>query len=159
MDLLKKETGIDVKSASSSIEEIVARQFVERQARKRQINLPHGPLFADTPVAKKPGAKGKTPEPPKPAAPTLRPRLIKTIKPAATEHAEPALEETAPVVEVHPEPEPEPVVAPIEVRQPEPPAEVHVHPEVEEEPAAPPPVIEPPAAQPAARAAVEAPAA
>jgi translation initiation factor IF-2 len=159
MDLLKKETGIDVKSASSSIEEIVARQFVERQARKRQINLPHGPLFADTPVAKKPGAKGKTPEPPKPAAPTLRPRLIKTIKPAATEHVEPALEETAPVVEVHPEPEPEPVVAPIEVRQPEPPAEVHVHPEVEEVPAAPPPVIEPPAAQPAARAAVEAPAA
>jgi len=44
MDLLKKETGIDVKSASSSIEEIVARQFVERQARKRQITLPHGPL-------------------------------------------------------------------------------------------------------------------
>ncbi len=36
MDLLKKETGIDVKSASSSIEEIVARQFVERQARKRR---------------------------------------------------------------------------------------------------------------------------
>ncbi len=34
IDLLKKETGIDVKSASSSIEEIVARQFVERQAQQ-----------------------------------------------------------------------------------------------------------------------------
>ena len=54
MDLLKKETGIGVKSASSSIEEIVARQFVERHARKRQIALPHGPLFADTPAAKRP---------------------------------------------------------------------------------------------------------
>src|SRR5436190_16788297 len=91
MDLLKKETGIDVKSASSSIEEIVARQFVERQARKRQITLPHGPLFADTPVHKKPAGKGgKSAEPPKPAAPVLRPRLIKTIKPPTpVEGAEP----------------------------------------------------------------------
>ena len=32
MTLLQKETGITVKSASSSIEEIVARQFVERGA-------------------------------------------------------------------------------------------------------------------------------
>ena len=53
IDLLQKETGIAVKSASSSIEEIVARQFVERQARKRQIALPPGPLFTDAPVAKK----------------------------------------------------------------------------------------------------------
>ena len=70
MNLLKQETGIDVKSASSSIEEIVARQFVERQARKRQISLPHGPLFADAPAAQEAGGKGgKAPEPPKPAAP------------------------------------------------------------------------------------------
>ena len=49
ISLLKEETGIDVKSASSSIEEIVARQFVERQARKRQIALPPGAaLIADT---------------------------------------------------------------------------------------------------------------
>jgi hypothetical protein len=82
MDLLKKETGIDVKSASSSIEEIVARQFVEKQARKRQIALPHGPMFTDAPVAKRPAAKGKAPEPPKPAAPVLRPRLVKTVRPA-----------------------------------------------------------------------------
>ena len=47
MTLLKQETGIDVKSASSSIEEIVARQFVERHAKKRNIVLPGGPLFAD----------------------------------------------------------------------------------------------------------------
>ena len=83
--LLKQDTGIDVKSASSSIEEIVARQFVERHARRRQITLPHGPLFAETAAqAHKPGGKttGKAPvEPVKPAAPALRPRLIKTIKP------------------------------------------------------------------------------
>src|SRR3954447_4070466 len=86
--LLKQDTGIEVKSASSSIEEIVARQFVERHARKRQITLPHGPLFAETsaPVRKQ---GGKPVEPPKPAAPVLRPRLIKTIKPpmAATADA------------------------------------------------------------------------
>ena len=68
IDLLKKETGIDVKSASSSIEEIVARQFVERQARKRNITLPHGHMFADHAAAKKPtGKSAKAPEPPKPA--------------------------------------------------------------------------------------------
>ncbi len=84
MNLLKQETGIDVKSASSSIEEIVARQFVERHARKRNITLPTGSLFADAPAAKKAGGKAKAaPEPPKPAAPALRPRLIKTIRPAA----------------------------------------------------------------------------
>ena len=51
IDLLKKETGIDVKSASSSIEEIVARQFVERHAKKRNITLPPGNLFAETSAA------------------------------------------------------------------------------------------------------------
>jgi len=90
MNLLKAETGIDVKSASSSIEEIVARQFVERQARKRRIVLPTGPLFADAPVAKKPGK----PEPP-PVAPTMRPRLIKTIKPATAEGDAPSFEAEA----------------------------------------------------------------
>ena len=104
MSLLKAETGIDVKSASSSIEEIVARQFVERQARKRQIVLPTGPLFADTPVAKKPGK----PEPP-PLAPTLRPRLIKTIKPTAAE-VEALVEAEAP-------PLPEPAVAPAPIEE------------------------------------------
>ncbi len=94
MTLLKQETGIDVKSASSSIEEIVARQFVERQARKRQIALPAGPLFADAPAARKPGGKS-APEPPKPAAPTLRPRLVKVVKPLAGESGDAAVEPPA----------------------------------------------------------------
>jgi translation initiation factor IF-2 len=89
MTLLKQETGIDVKSASSSIEEIVARQFVERQARKRQIALPPGALFAETTGPKRPGGKS-APEPPKPAGPVLRPRLIKTVKPAEHGDGHPA---------------------------------------------------------------------
>src|SRR5215468_7725085 len=91
--LLKQDTGIEVKSASSSIEEIVARQFVERHARRRQITLPTGALFADTAPPKKAGAKA-APEPPKAAVPTLRPRLIKTIKPLPVA-AEPAEAEIA----------------------------------------------------------------
>src|ERR1043165_6664091 len=83
--LLKQETGIDVKSASSSIEEIVARQFVERHAKKGRITLPPGPLFADPPTAKN---RGKAPEPPRPVVPTQRPRLVKVVKPAATTEAE-----------------------------------------------------------------------
>jgi translation initiation factor IF-2 len=136
MDLLRKETGIDVKSASSSIEEIVARQFVERQARKRQIQLPTGPLFADTPVAKKPGLKAKAPEPPKPAAPAMRPRLIKTIRPAAPAGEE---EPVAPETPEAPVAEPLPVVVmpPSPVAEVEPPM-AHV--------AAPEPIAEPPAA-------------
>jgi translation initiation factor IF-2 len=106
--LLKKETGIEVKSASSSIEEIVARQFVERHARARKITLPGGALFADTPAApaKKSGGKGSkaAPEPPKPAAPVLRPRLVKTIRPAAApadhdEHVEDAVPEAVEALE------------------------------------------------------------
>jgi translation initiation factor IF-2 len=38
--LLKRDHGIEVKSASSTIEEVVARQFVERLARQRNISLP-----------------------------------------------------------------------------------------------------------------------
>jgi translation initiation factor IF-2-like protein len=40
--LLKRDHGIEVKSASSTIEEVVARQFVERLARQRNISLPTG---------------------------------------------------------------------------------------------------------------------
>src|SRR2546428_10835276 len=84
--LLKREHGIEVKSASSTIEEVVARQFVERLARQRNIQLPTGDIFAETPVVK--GKKGapakKAPEPPKPVAPALPPpRLVKTVKPPA----------------------------------------------------------------------------
>ena len=97
MSLLKSETGIEVKSASSSVEEIVARQFVERQARQRDIALPPPTaLFADTAPAKKGGSGGKgakVAEPPK-AAPALRPRLVKTIKPIATPGSEDPTETT-----------------------------------------------------------------
>jgi len=71
--LLKRDHGIEVKSASSTIEEVVARQFVDRLARQRNISVPANASFADTPAAvvrgKKPG--GKAPEPAKPAAPAL----------------------------------------------------------------------------------------
>src|SRR2546428_2202453 len=89
--LLKRDHGIEVKSASSTIEEVVARQFVDRLARQRNIALPTGDIFAETPVVK--GKKGapakKAPEPPKPTAPALPPpRLVKTAKPAAVPVAE-----------------------------------------------------------------------
>src|SRR6476469_9131036 len=82
--LLKRDHGIEVKSASSTIEEVVARQFVERLARQRNVTLPTGDIFAEAPPQK--GRKGaplkKPAEPPKPAAPTLPPpRLVKTLKP------------------------------------------------------------------------------
>jgi len=136
--LLKRDHGIELKSASSTIEEVVARQFVERLARTRNVALPGGDIFADTPA---PPAKGnsvkkgpvlKKPEPAKPVAPTLGPpRLVKTVKAAPTadhegdehhEHYEPhephehqAYEaEAAHAPEVVPEPEayahePEPI--------------------------------------------------
>jgi hypothetical protein len=53
--LLKRDHGIEVKSASSTIEEVVARQFVERMARQRNISLPSRDMFAETP-APRPGA-------------------------------------------------------------------------------------------------------
>ena len=88
--LLKRDHGIELKSASSTLEEVVARSFVERVARQRGLSLPSGDIFADTPAPPKPAAPGKKPtlvkkpaEPAKPAAPVLGPpRLVKTVKPA-----------------------------------------------------------------------------
>src|SRR3954454_4013138 len=85
MALLKRDHGIEVKSASSTIEEVVARQFVDRLARQRNIVVPSNASFADSPApvlkGKKPAGK---PEPPKPTGPVLGgPRLVKTAKPAA----------------------------------------------------------------------------
>src|SRR5512134_1309901 len=83
--LLKRDHGIEVKSASSTIEEVVARQFVERLARLRNIPVPSSAAYADTPAP----AKGRRPpakaaEPAKPAPPALPPpRLVKSAKPAA----------------------------------------------------------------------------
>ena len=67
--LLKRDHGIELKSASSTIEEVVARSFVERVARQRNISLPGGDMFAEHPVPAKGGKKApvlKKPEPPKP---------------------------------------------------------------------------------------------
>ena len=92
IDVLRKEHGIEVKSASSTIEEIVARQFAERLARERDLDLPSGQMFSDKPAkrpAKRP--KGAKAEPAPPAKPRLGPpRLNKTAKAtkAALEEAE-----------------------------------------------------------------------
>jgi translation initiation factor IF-2 len=120
MDLLKVEAGIEVRSASSTIEEVVARQFVERHARKRNISLPPPAQMFNEGPAQRPGAGGKklpgkgpaVPEPPK-AAPLPPPRLVKALKvpgapafatssaaeatPAAPPAAPPAYEAPAPV--------------------------------------------------------------
>ncbi len=114
--LLKRAHGIELKSASSTIEEVVARQFVERLAKERSITLPGGDMFAEGPPAKggpkKPAATLKKPEPPKPAAPTLAPpRLVKTAKPAAP--APVAVEEPEPIAAPPPAMEPVEVTAPV----------------------------------------------
>jgi translation initiation factor IF-2 len=145
--LLKRDHGIEVKSASSTIEEVVARQFVERLARQRNIALPSGDIFAETPVVKgkKPTASKKAPEPVKPTAPVLPPpRLVKTVKPAPAaapvpEQAEPPAAQVAvapePVVAAPPEIEVAPVIEPPPV-VPKPARPVATAPE---------PAIEPPA--------------
>jgi translation initiation factor IF-2 len=107
--LLKRDHGIEAKSASSTIEEVVARHFVERLARQRGIVLPTGDIFAETPAVK--GRKGpalkKAPEPPKPTAPSLPPpRLVKTAKPAAPSPPD-AAESAAPETAAAPPAEPE----------------------------------------------------
>jgi len=173
--LLRDDTGIDVKSASSSVEEIVARQFVERHAKKRRIALPAGSLF-DGPSAK--GGRGRSAKAAAPAAapkaaPKLRPRLIKhpKVEPepaeapaeaatAAETPAAPPAEEVvaaAPVVETAaPAPEEAPAETPeaAEPAEPPPPAapEPQSAPDAEAEP---PTAVEevaaapPPAAAPA----------
>ena len=86
IDLLGRDHGIEVKSASSTIEEIVGRQFAERVARERGIELPNGQLFAGTATRRTTtkrsrASKQAKPEAVKPAKPTLGPpRLIKAAK-------------------------------------------------------------------------------
>ena len=60
----------------------MARQFVERLAKQRNITLPTGDIFAETPAPKgKKPAPAKAAEPPKPAAAVLPPpRLVKTVR-------------------------------------------------------------------------------
>jgi translation initiation factor IF-2 len=117
--LLKRDHGIEVKSASSTIEEVVGRQFVERLARQRNIQLPSGDIFAETPVVKgkKPAPGKKAAEPVKPAAPMLPPpRLVKTVKPAPAlvapdEAVGDSSVEAEPIAEPVHVPEPEPIAA------------------------------------------------
>ena len=86
--LLKRDHGIELKSASST-HRGSRRALVRRaRARQRNISLPGGDMFAEHPAPAKGGAKKapapKKAEPPKPAAPVLGPpRLVKTVKPAA----------------------------------------------------------------------------
>jgi translation initiation factor IF-2 len=165
MSLLKKDHGIEVKSASSTIEEVVAREFVGKQARQRNIKVPSNASFADTPGPasrgglKKPG--GRAPEPAKPAAPPMpAPRLVKTAKPPAPPAETPAAaplspEPMLPAETFEPEyaeaatPEPEIHAAPAVAEAPPaelPPAPIAAAPEPATAPAEPPPVVDRPAA-------------
>jgi translation initiation factor IF-2 len=115
LQLLKQNHGIELKSASSTLEEIVARQFVERLARQRGIELPKGDIFSEAAAktVKRVGGSGKKAavptEPVKPAAPSLPPpRLIKTVRP-------PAPPTPAPAVPLIAAPTPEP---PVEIALP-----------------------------------------
>ena len=165
--LLKRDHGIELKSASSTVEEVVARSFVDKLARQRNIALPSGDMFAETPApAKSGGAKkatttAKKTEPAKPAAPVLGPpRLVKTVKPVAPPPEEVPAEELEP--EPFEEPFEEPVVAaPAPVAEPPAPvaaapAPAPAPPPVAAAPApsieAPPPVEEPAVEMPAAAA-------
>ncbi len=86
IDLLKRDHGIEVKSASSTIEEIVAKQFAERLSRERQIDLPRGNIFGGTSSARIVPKKGRTAKKTKSDPPQLvkaslgPPRLIKSAK-------------------------------------------------------------------------------
>ena len=173
MALLKKDHGIEVKSASSTIEEVVAREFVTKQARQRNIKVPTNASFADTPSPaargglKKPG--GRAPEPAKPVTPVAAPRLVKTAKPIAPIEApapepEPIVDETPEPAEVEAPPdyaapsvsrgEPE-VVAPAAAAE-APPVEIAAAPSAAAPVSAPSPVeATPPAAAPKAPAAAE----
>ena len=87
IDLLRRDHGIEVKSASSTVEEIVARQFAERIARERGIRLPERQPFAGSAAYRLTAGRSRQAqqkaEPPKPAAPTLGPpRLVKAAKAA-----------------------------------------------------------------------------
>ena len=83
VQLLRSQHGIEAKSASSTVEEIVARQFAERIARKRNVTLPAGSLFSQRAAAKRGGRGRAAPEAVAPPAPKLGPpRLVKSAKAA-----------------------------------------------------------------------------
>ena len=95
VQLLRTQHGIEAKSASSTVEEIVARQFAERIARKRNVTLPSGSLFSQRAASKRGGRGGNAPEAAAPEAPRLGPpRLVKSAK-AAKAAAEATANDTA----------------------------------------------------------------
>jgi len=148
--LLKRDHGIEVKSASSTIEEVVARQFVERLARQRNISMPTSTSFADTPAAAKGRKAGKPPEPVRPAAPSLPPpRLVKSAKTAAPPPEPPAEEAVAEAL-------PADAAPPAATEEPEAPAEAPAaQPAAAAEPETAVPAAEEPAAATAEPAAEE----
>jgi translation initiation factor IF-2 len=99
IELLKREHGIDLKSASSTIEVIVARQLADRLVKEKRIKSLPEHSFSRTSARKISAKKGRAAkqvatEPVKPTAPQLGPpRLIKSAKAAkqtANEEAETA---------------------------------------------------------------------
>ena len=165
IDLLKRDHGIEAKSASSTIEEVVARQFAERVARQLGVTLPVGARFADTSVSRTTRTKGKkvvakAPEPAEPTAPSLGPpRLIKIARPVlppVTEvpPAEPEAADSAAFAEARaaptapPEPaRPEPPIAPRPGRVVPPVLRLRIEDSHEAQPAAPPRPLAPPPPQ------------
>jgi translation initiation factor IF-2 len=137
--LLKRDHGIELKSASSTVEEIVAHQFVSRLARTRGITLPKGDIFAEGAASKvkKGGTARKVEPPPPPPKPSMPPpRLVKTVKiphpveaPVELEPGTVVEDEPVAAAEIEPEPilaEPAAVDAapdfePAEAVEPEPP--------------------------------------
>jgi translation initiation factor IF-2 len=154
--LLKRAHGIELKSASSTIEEVVARQFVERLAKDRGITLPGGDMFAEGPPVKggpkKPAPTLKKPEPAKPAAPTLAPpRLVKTAKPATAAPVAEEVEQAPPPAQMSEESEEvSAAVAEPPIAEPQPATPVLERPAVV--PVAAQPSAAPPAPKPAAPA-------
>src|SRR5919112_929975 len=144
MALLKRDHGIEVKSASSTIEEVVAREFVGRLARQRNLTVPSNASFADTPTVSKGPRKpaGKGSEPAKPAAPALPPpRLVKSAKPAAELIATPPAEaDPGPSMETEAYVEPEPVLRGMPEAVADAPAETAPEPEEQAESQEQPPV-------------------
>lgn len=87
IDLLRRDHGIEVKSASSTVEEVVARQFAERVSKEKGIKLPSGSIFTSTTQQRQPSKRTRTakskPEAKETAKPKLGPpRLNKAAKAA-----------------------------------------------------------------------------
>lgn len=115
IDLLRRDHGIEVKSASSTVEEVVARQFAQRIASERSIELPAGQLFASNAPRRSTAKRGRLTKtkqkhdaPIKPVKPTLGPpRLVKDAKAARVAAQAAAVEAETTVQESETNEEPE----------------------------------------------------